>query len=120
MYPTISCLGGGLWSAWRAEFKGRRRQGDWADSLLELDPDFGSLLGLLDELGIASDTLVIFAGDNRPEDVLLWRARPALGRLLFRRRGGQPAHALHRALARPHRPGQITHTVPFARSPKQM
>ena len=52
------------------------RQGDWADSLLELDSDFAVLLGLLDELGIASETLVIFAGDNGPEDVLLWRGTP--------------------------------------------
>ena len=53
-----------------------RGQGDWADSLLELDSDFAVLLGLLDELGIASETLVIFAGDNGPEDVLLWRGTP--------------------------------------------
>ncbi len=60
----------------RAEFKGRTGQGDWADSLLELDADFGVLLDLLDELGIADDTLVVFAGDNGPEDVLLWRGTP--------------------------------------------
>jgi arylsulfatase len=60
----------------RAEFEGRTRQGDWADSLPELDPDFAVLLGLLDELGIASETLVIFAGHNGPEDVLLWRGTP--------------------------------------------
>jgi arylsulfatase A-like enzyme len=36
----------------RGEFKGKTRQGDWADCLLELDTDFGSLLDLLDELGI--------------------------------------------------------------------
>ena len=53
-----------------------RGRGDWADSLLELDSDFAVLLGLLDELGIASETLVIFAGDNGPEDVLLWRGTP--------------------------------------------
>lgn len=57
----------------RLEFKGRSGQGDWADSLLELDADFGELLDLFDELGVAEDTLVIFAGDNGPEDVLLWR-----------------------------------------------
>src|SRR6185312_15714716 len=36
----------------RAEFKGRTGRGDWADSLLELDSDFGTLLDLLDNLGI--------------------------------------------------------------------
>ncbi len=60
----------------RQEFKGRTRQGDWADSLMELDADFGQLLHLLDELGIADETLVVFAGDNGPEDILLWRGSP--------------------------------------------
>jgi arylsulfatase len=60
----------------REEFKGRTGQGDWADSLLELDCDFGSLLDLLDELEIADDTLVVFAGDNGPEEILLWRGSP--------------------------------------------
>jgi hypothetical protein len=60
----------------RPEFKGRTGQGDWADSLLELDPDFGMLLDLLDELGIADNTLVVFAGDNGPEEVVLWRGTP--------------------------------------------
>jgi arylsulfatase len=60
----------------REEFKGRSGQGDWADSLLELDADFGALLDLMDELAIADNTLVVFAGDNGPEDVLLWRGSP--------------------------------------------
>jgi arylsulfatase len=60
----------------REEFKGKTRQGDWADSLLELDSDFGALLDLLDELGLADDTLVVFAGDNGPDDLLLWRGSP--------------------------------------------
>jgi arylsulfatase A-like enzyme len=60
----------------RQEFKGKTKQGDWADSLLELDTDFGTLLDLVDELGITNDTLVVFAGDNGPEDVLLWRGSP--------------------------------------------
>lgn len=57
----------------RPEFKGKSGQGDWADSLLELDTDFGRLLDLLDDLGVAENTLVVFAGDNGPEDTLLWR-----------------------------------------------
>ena len=60
----------------REEFKGRSGQGDWADSLLELDRDFGVLLDLLDELGITDNTLVVFAGDNGPEDIVLWRGTP--------------------------------------------
>ena len=60
----------------REEFKGRSGQGDWADSLLELDADFGALLDLLHELAIADNSLVVFAGDNGPEDVLVWRGSP--------------------------------------------
>jgi Sulfatase len=60
----------------RAEFQGRSGRGDWVDALLELDADLGSLLDLLDELGVAGDTLVVFAGDNGPEDLLLWRGTP--------------------------------------------
>jgi len=60
----------------REEFRGRSGHGDWADSLLELDSDFGRLLDLLDELGVADDTLVVFAGDNGPEEVLLCRGSP--------------------------------------------
>jgi len=60
----------------RTEFQGRSGQGDWADSLLELDSDFGTLLDLIDELDLTDDTLVVFAGDNGPEDVLLWRGTP--------------------------------------------
>lgn len=60
----------------RAEFKGKTGQGDWADSLLELDTDFGTLLDLLDELDVADNTMVVFAGDNGPEEILLWRGSP--------------------------------------------
>jgi len=60
----------------RAEFKGVSGQGDWADSLRELDSDFGVLLDLLDELGLTGDTLVVFAGDNGPEEILPWRGSP--------------------------------------------
>lgn len=57
----------------REEFAGRTGNGGWADALLELDTDFGALLDLLDELGLTEDTLVVFAGDNGPEDIQPWR-----------------------------------------------
>jgi arylsulfatase A-like enzyme len=60
----------------RQEFEGKTGQGEWADSLLELDTDFGRLLDLLDELGLADNTVVVFAGDNGPDDALLWRGTP--------------------------------------------
>jgi arylsulfatase len=57
----------------RDEFKGASGNGDWADSLLELDADFGVILDWLDELGVADNTVVVFSGDNGPEEVELWR-----------------------------------------------
>src|SRR5262249_15179944 len=60
----------------RAEFDGKTGNGEWADSLLELDSDFGDLLDELDRLGVRDNTLVVFAGDNGPEEMLLWRGSP--------------------------------------------
>jgi arylsulfatase len=57
----------------RAEFKGRSGQGDWADCLLQLDADFGSILDTLKELGVDGNTLVVFSGDNGPEEIEPWR-----------------------------------------------
>jgi arylsulfatase A-like enzyme len=60
----------------RQEFRGRSGgQGDWADCLLELDGDFGTLLDLLDELAVAEDTLVVFAGRSccRVRVQSMWR-----------------------------------------------
>jgi arylsulfatase len=60
----------------RAEFKGRSGQGEWADCLLQLDADFGTLLDDLRELGIDGDTIVVFSGDNGPEEMEPWRGHP--------------------------------------------
>jgi arylsulfatase A-like enzyme len=57
----------------RAEFKGKSGHGDWADSLLEMDTDFGTLLDYLKSLGVADNTIVIFSGDNGPEEMAPWR-----------------------------------------------
>ena len=57
----------------RTEFKGKTGHGDWADCLLELDTDFGTLLDYLKQLGVADNTIVVFSGDNGPEELLLWR-----------------------------------------------
>jgi arylsulfatase A-like enzyme len=54
----------------RAEFRGKTGHGDFADSLLELDSDFGAILDYLKELGIENNTIVIFSGDNGPEDTV--------------------------------------------------
>jgi arylsulfatase len=57
----------------RGDFKGKSRQGDWADCLLELDADFGSILDTLKELGVDNNTIVVFSGDNGPEELEPWR-----------------------------------------------
>ncbi|MFN8526660.1 MAG: sulfatase-like hydrolase/transferase [Chloroflexota bacterium] len=62
----------------RPEFTGKSGNGDWADCLLELDHDFGRMLDLLGELGVADNTIVVFAGDNGAEDKLLWRGSPGV------------------------------------------
>ncbi|HZS57242.1 MAG TPA: arylsulfatase [Bryobacteraceae bacterium] len=57
----------------RMEFKGKTGHGDWADSLLELDTDFGDLLDYLKQLGVSGNTIVVFSGDNGPEEAAPWR-----------------------------------------------
>ena len=57
----------------RKEFAGKGDNGDWADCLLELDSDFSRLLSLLDEMKIARQTIVVFAGDNGAEENWPWR-----------------------------------------------
>jgi arylsulfatase A-like enzyme len=83
----------------RSEFKGKTGRGDFVDSLLELDDDFGTLLDYLQELGVEDNTLVVFAGDNGPEEMEPWRGSggPWEGFLLHRH-GGFTANARTRSL----------------------
>jgi arylsulfatase len=57
----------------RDEYKGKSRNGDWGDCLLQLDGDFGEILDKIDALGFRDNTIVVFAGDNGNEEVLLHR-----------------------------------------------
>jgi arylsulfatase len=41
--------------------------------LLELDTDFGTLLDYLKELGVDQNTIVVFSGDNGPDELAPWR-----------------------------------------------
>jgi arylsulfatase len=54
------------------EFAGRTGNGDWADSLAELDHRAGQILDAIKELGIEDNTLVIFTSDNGPEATHPW------------------------------------------------
>ena len=55
------------------DFAGRTGAGDFADSLHEMDHRVGQVVDALDALGIANDTLLIFASDNGPEFRRPWR-----------------------------------------------
>ena len=55
------------------DYAGATGLGDFADAFRETDDRMGHLVGVLDELGVADDTLVIFTSDNGAEDVLPWR-----------------------------------------------
>ena len=48
------------------DFKGRSGAGIYGDVVMELDWSMGQILETLEELGIADDTLVVFASDNGP------------------------------------------------------
>lgn len=55
------------------EFAGRTGAGDFADAMVELDHRVGQILDEVDALGIAEDTVFIFASDNGPEFRRPWR-----------------------------------------------
>ena len=55
------------------DFAGRSGVGDFADSMIEMDHRVGQLLDAVEQLGIAEDTLFIFASDNGPEFRRPWR-----------------------------------------------
>jgi arylsulfatase len=52
----------------RAEHRGRYQHGDseYLDGMIEHDATVGALLGALDALGIADDTIVLYTSDNGP------------------------------------------------------
>lgn len=54
----------------RPEFRGVTGRGDWADALAQLDADVATLLNYLDAAGVAENTIVVFSGDNGPEEML--------------------------------------------------
>ncbi|MBI4768155.1 MAG: arylsulfatase [Deltaproteobacteria bacterium] len=57
----------------RSEFRGKSGYGDFADSMLELDDDFGKILDLVKRLNLNNNTIVVFAGDNGNEETQPWR-----------------------------------------------
>jgi arylsulfatase len=51
------------------DFKGKTKNGPWADLLLQIDSYLGELQDKLDDLGVSDNTIFIFTADNGPESV---------------------------------------------------
>ncbi|KAM0428020.1 hypothetical protein ACHAQK_011830 [Fusarium lateritium] len=49
------------------DFEGKTGQGEFADSMAEMDYRVGQLVDHLDDLGVRENTVLIFASDNGPE-----------------------------------------------------
>lgn len=62
-YPTLP----------HPDFAGKTGNGDWADSLAEMDHHVGQIVDAIKSLGIDDNTIVIFTSDNGPEEALPWR-----------------------------------------------
>jgi arylsulfatase A-like enzyme len=61
------------------DFQGKSRAGPHGDFIAEFDHVVGSLLGKLDELGIADNTLVVLTSDNGPEVTTVVNMRKDFG-----------------------------------------
>ena len=84
----------------RDEYKGKSGNGNFADCLLQLDGDFGALLDKLDALGLRDNTIVVFAGDNGNEEMILHRGTAGFFEGSYVTGAeGVAAHAVHCALA---------------------
>jgi arylsulfatase len=60
-----------VWTHLRPESKGKTGLGVYADGMVEHDGHVGEMLALLDSLGIANDTIVVWTSDNGAE-VMTW------------------------------------------------
>jgi arylsulfatase len=54
-------------------FTGRTGNGDFADTLAEMDHNVGEIVDAVDELGIEDNTVVVFTSDNGPEATWPWQ-----------------------------------------------
>ncbi|UCH75700.1 MAG: sulfatase-like hydrolase/transferase, partial [Rhodospirillales bacterium] len=55
-----------LWTRIKDEIRGVSGQGEYNDAMVDHDRQVGELLDLLDELGIADNTIVFYSTDNGP------------------------------------------------------
>jgi arylsulfatase len=92
-----------VWTHLSDKWKGKSGYGLYADGMMELDHVVGSLLGKLDELGIADNTIVVFTTDNGAEK-FTW---PDGGTIPFRGEKGSTWEGGFRAPAMVRWPGTI-------------
>lgn len=87
-YPTLP----------HPDFAGRTGNGEFADSMVEMDHRVGQILDEIEKLKIARDTLVVFASDNGPEFRRPWRgtAGPWVGTYHTAMEGGLRAPCIIR------------------------
>lgn len=57
-YPTLP----------HPDFAGRTGNGNWADSLAEMDHHVGEIVDAVDRAGMAASTILVFCSDNGPEE----------------------------------------------------
>ncbi len=62
-YPTLA----------HPDFQGKTKNGEFADSLAEMDHHVGELLDAVKAAGVEDDTIFVFTSDNGPEEMLPWR-----------------------------------------------
>ena len=67
-YPTLP----------HRDFEGRSKQGDFADSLIEMDARVGEIMAAVRECELEDDTVFIFASDNGPEYRRPWRGNAGM------------------------------------------
>jgi arylsulfatase A-like enzyme len=58
------------------EFAGKTGNGDWADTLAEMDYRTGQILDAIHDSGIDDNTIVVFCSDNGPEGTDPWQGDP--------------------------------------------
>jgi arylsulfatase A-like enzyme len=56
-----------VWTHLSPEWSGKSGYGLYADAMMELDAELGTILKKIDDLGIADNTIVIFTSDNGSE-----------------------------------------------------
>lgn len=55
------------------KFAGKTGNGDFPDSLAEMDANVGEILDAVDQLGIRDNTIVVFTSDNGPDPSSPWQ-----------------------------------------------